>query len=407
MYRYKIVFLCLWLLLPLGMMAQKKQLSQARDILKEGKEPTKAETLMQDLLKDSVNKDNIKIWTMLFEAHMATYEQYNERLYVGQQQDTTVLFQTTSKLFHTAVRLDSIDARSDKKGKIQPRQRTRNAAYLNAIRPNLFNGGAFSVRRQQLKEAIAYFEQYIDCARQPLFAVYDYPHTDQHLSQAAYWAMYCSNHLGYHDDVLAYSSLAEGDTIHLPYIIQYRSEAFAAKNDTTDYVNELRRGFDHYPLHTYFFPRLIEYYEQQKDYDTAMQLINQALAADSLNILFRFAQSNVFLNTKHYDECIAISDQLIAENDLLADTYYNAGLAYFNKAIDVEKILMRGTFNKSTRRKYQAQKETFYRQSLSYLEHYRSIAPELKERWSAPLYTIYLNLNMGKEFEEIQKVRGN
>ena len=25
--------------------------------------------------------------------------------------------------------------------------------------------------------------------------------------------------------------------------------------------------------------------------------------------------------------------------------------------------------------------------------------------WSGPLYTIYLNLNMGNEFEEIEKIR--
>ena len=30
--------------------------------------------------------------------------------------------------------------------------------------------------------------------------------------------------------------------------------------------------------------------------------------------------------------------------------------------------------------------------------------PDDKDRWAAALYNIYLNLNMGKEFEEIDKM---
>ena len=28
----------------------------------------------------------------------------------------------------------------------------------------------------------------------------------------------------------------------------------------------------------------------------------------------------------------------------------------------------------------------------------------MKDKWGTPLYTIYLNLNMGKEFEEIDRI---
>lgn len=45
-----------------------------------------------------------------------------------------------------------------------------------------------------------------------------------------------------------------------------------------------------------------------------------------------------------------------------------------------------------------------YRKALPYLERYRQLAPDMKDRWSRPLYTIYLNLNMGKEFDEIDKI---
>lgn len=47
----------------------------------------------------------------------------------------------------------------------------------------------------------------------------------------------------------------------------------------------------------------------------------------------------------------------------------------------------------------------YYREALPYLEKYREITPDRKDNWLSPLYTIYLNLNMGKKFDEIDKIR--
>ena len=41
---------------------------------------------------------------------------------------------------------------------------------------------------------------------------------------------------------------------------------------------------------------------------------------------------------------------------------------------------------------------------MPYLQRYRALAPDRKKQWALPLYTIYLNLNMGNEFDEIDKV---
>lgn len=400
----KIVFLMMIILLPTTMLAQKKQLSQARDILKEGKSPEKAEELMQELLKDSANKENIKIWSTLFSAQTMIYEQDNEKLFLKQEQDTMALFDTAAKLFFTAQVIDTLEAQPDKKGRVIFRFRQHNSAYLNAIRPNLFNGGIYSINNDNPVKAISFLEQYIDCSRQPLFQAYNYMNTDTRIPMAAYWAMYCSRKLGYDDDVLAYSIMAAADTTHQDYIHQYRAEAFEHKGDTCSYVNELRLGFEQFPMHSYFFPRLVEYYELLKRYDDAEKVVDKALSIDSTLILFRFAKSNICLNTQRYDECIILCDSIISEDSLLSDAYYNAGLAYFNKAIGVEKQLMKSKISKAQRRKFIENKETFYRQSLYYLETYRAMEPDKQKQWTVPLYTIYLNLNMGKEFEEIEKL---
>ena len=67
-----------------------------------------------------------------------------------------------------------------------------------------------------------------------------------------------------------------------------------------------------------------------------------------------------------------------------------------NKALLIEKG--------KTNAKQRKQMRQFYRQALPYMERHRALAPEEKEKWATALYKIYLQLNMGKEFEEIDRL---
>ena len=51
----------------------------------------------------------------------------------------------------------------------------------------------------------------------------------------------------------------------------------------------------------------------------------------------------------------------------------------------------------------EAQKQ--YKKSLPYMERYRALEPEDIQRWRPILYEIYLNLNMGDKFREINSLR--
>ena len=77
--------------------------------------------------------------------------------------------------------------------------------------------------------------------------------------------------------------------------------------------------------------------------------------------------------------------------------YLNAGLAYFNRAVEEEKTAR-------TSRDLKKKVAASYRGALPYMEQYRRMAPNDQSRWLLPLYTIYLNLNMGKEFEEMDNL---
>ena len=372
--------------------AQRRQLQEARVILKGDKDYDKAEKLMTDLLKDSANLSNARIYDMWLLAVEKQYLQVNERMYKKQQVDTTHFFELTRRMFDIGMRLDSLDMQPDKKGRVSLQYRKDNAQKLASYRPNLFYGGTYHLRKGDLETAYNFFERYMDCDRQPLFTGYDLLATDQRMGEVAYWATYCGYRMNDPVRTLRHAQLAKRDTVKLEHTLQYIAESWRALNDQGQYVETLREGFGHFPKSVYFFPRLMDCYSSKGNYGKALAVADEALATDSVNTLFLLAKSTMLLNLGRYAECLDDSQRLIALNDQAAEAYYNAGTACLNIALKMDS------------RKYKKQITKMYQKALPYMETYRQLAPQEVEKWGPALYRIYFNLNMGKKFDEIDKI---
>lgn len=392
-----IIWIQIFLFFSLNANAQKKEMAQARIDIKSGKNLDRVEQSMKQLLKDSTNRINEKIWLLLFEAQRKIYEQGNEKLYLKQKYDTAKLFNSCLNLFTTLEGLDSLDARPDKKGEIKLKYRLKHSELLNTYRPNLYNGGIYFLNKQNYQTAYHFLDTYINCAEQPLFSSYNYLEKDTLLPVAAYWAVYCGYKMADTKATLHHTYLALKDTAHYAMMLQYLAETYKLENDTSRYVQTLEEGFFKYPKFPFFFPRLIEHYSASREYTKAFDICKQALKADSTNVIFRFATSTVLLNMRRYTECINLCEELLKQDNSMVDAYLNLGLAYFNQGIEIEKK----TQDQVKKKKMILQS---YRAALPYLEKYKKFEPTQREKWGLPLYTIYLNLNMGKEFDEIDHI---
>ncbi len=350
-------FIFLLQLFTITAYAQKRQMAEAENYLRSGKNFDKAEQLMTTLLEDSANQQNPRIYDLWLQAVEKQYGALNERMYKHQAIDTTQLFNLTRRMFTIAERLDSIDMLPDKKGRVPLDYRKDNSQRLLDYRPNLFFGGASHLRRADFQTAYDFFETYIDCGRQPLFSQYDLLRSDPRMGEAGYWATYC----GYRMDdpvlILRHQDLARRDTSKLEYTLQYVSEAWNRLGDEQRYTEILWEGFA-------FF----------------------------LNELYLFAKSTMLLNLGRYAECLKYSDRLIAVNDQMADAYYNAGTACLNIVLNMDP------------RRHKKQIRKMYQKAQPYMENYRRLAPEAKDKWGPSLYRIYFNLNLGKQFDEIDRL---
>lgn len=376
---------------------QKKEIAQAKDNVKAGKSLVEAEASMRKLLADSANRDNEKIWLVLFDAVRKQYESLNEQMYLRHSIDTAQFFHTTLKMFEVLEGLDSIDSKPERSGRIHLKYRKRHSEYLNSYRQNLFNGGLYFINNQKYSEAWNFFDAYLDCRRQPLFENYNYSSNDKKLSRAAFYSVLCGYREGSYEHTMLYADLAQGDTLHNETTWKYMAETYRAAKDTANCVEVLQKGFDVFPRSDYFFPRLFDYYFKRGDLHRSTAICDDALAADSLSRIAVYAKSSVMLASKRYDECIKLSEWLIKNDSTASEPYLNVGLSYYIQALNVDNL-------KKPTKTQRARMIELYRKALPYMKEYRRLVPKAKDKWGLPLYTIYLNLNMGHEFEEIDNL---
>lgn len=386
------------LMSPVAASAQKKEIQTAKDQVKAGKNLDQAAASMKKLLADSANRTNRKIWTIYFDAVRKQYEQGNEKLYLKQKYDTAQLFNYTRQLFEVAFQYDSVETAPDRKGRRDFEFRKGHSEYLAHIRSNLYNGGIWFLNKKKYPDAYKFFDCYIECASQPMFKQRNYGEKDKHLPTAAYYAVYSGYKMKDPKATLHHSYEALKDTVHYNYMLQYLAETYMLEKDTARYVASLKEGFKRVPTFPYFFPRLVEYYVVRNQLDSAMTVVNEALTVVPDSDVYLAAKSNLLLEQGKLQECIEVSKKVIEVNQKLDDPYYNAGICYFNLAV-VEQDK-----NSHNSRKVKEQVEANYKKALPYLVKYREMEPKEQGKWAFPLYTIYLNLNMGKEFDEIDKV---
>lgn len=371
----------------------RQDLSQARSYLRSrSKNYGQAEQLMNKLLKDSACRENKHVHQVLLEAVKGQYDQANERMYLKQKQDTAAFFTLARRMFTIAFTLDSLDMRPDKKGRVSPEYRQKYAQMLHAYRPNLFNGGTFFVRKGKWQEAFDFMDTYLDCGRQPLFQTYDYGSTDPRMAEAAYWATYSAYKQQDAKRTLQHAQQALADTAHTDFTLQFMAEAHRWLDNKGSYVATLEEGFRHSPQFPYFFPRLMDAYMGSGDYTKALQLADSALLVCDTCELFLFAKSSVLLHQERWEESVRYSRLAMAQNDSLPEPYFNAALAYVNMA-DMPGV-------SDDKKKY----TDYYQRARTYMEYYRLLMPKEEGKWAPVLYRIYLNLNLGKQFDEIDKI---
>ena len=401
----KRVLFSMVLLLAVGFtFAQEKSVKEAKSIANEVKPDfAQAENLMNGALTNTETKDNAETWDVAGLIQKRINEKEMENAYLRKPYYTLKVYNSALNMCKYYFKCDELAQIPNEKGKIKNKYRKSNSAAILAARPNLINGGIQYFNLDKNKEALDFFATYVDIAANPMFEKENLLQTDTVLPQIAYYASLAAAKMEDYPNVLKYAPYAKEDKEVGKYAMEFISTALKAQGDTIKWIASLKDGIQKYPEHSFFFGHLIDYYSNSNKFDEAMQFADDMLAKDPNNTFYLYVKGYLYHNMKDYDKAIEFYKKTIEVDPNYAEAYSNLGLIYCLQAQDFSEKATTDV-NNPKYKDDQATLKAFYEKARPNYEKAKELKPDQKDLWLNGLYRVYYNLQMGPEFDAIEKL---
>lgn len=384
--------------------AQEKNVKEAKSIAGEVKPDfAKAEQLINEALTNPETKDNAATWDVAGYIQKRINEKEMENAYLRKPYDTLKVYNSVLNMYNYYVKCDELAQIPNEKGKIKNKYRSANSKTILAERPNLINGGIQYFNLNKNEDALKYFAAYVDAATLPMMEKENLLEKDTILPQVAYYATLAADRVGDKDAVMKYAQYALKDKENDQFAMQLLTDAYKAKGDTAKWVEKLQEGIVKFPENQYFFANLVDYYSSSNQNDKAMQFADDMLAKDPNNKLYLYVKAYLYHNMKDYEKAIEFYKKTLDIDPAYAEACSNLGLVYLLQAQEYADKAP-ADINDPNYATAQAEIKKFYEAAKPYYEKARELKPDQKDLWLQGLYRVYYNLNMGPEFEEIEKM---
>ena len=399
------------LLLLCGLVATvsaENVLKTARQSIKNSKDLDKtATTLIAEAQKaETKTATKVKCYMMAADCSRKLYEAENTKLYLKQAYDTVKLFSNIADMIDRIYIADSIECDGHQTPESSNARHHRQLAQrIDHFRPNLLIGGRWAFSRGRHQEAYRYLDMYNSMASHPIFQHYTAIAADTARVEVAYLATVSAHLIGNTEGVLRYAELGQASSFPGATIQEYAALAHLKQGDSTAWVQDLRKGLSRYSAHPYFFINYCDWLDDHGRYEESIALADSMIAVCDTVALYWYAKSLTLLQMGRDREVIDVCDSCLLRDSTHVEAYYNKGIASLNLAMKYYEALDIAHDGAAQRRGREVVR-SMYNLARQPMERVRQLAPNEPQRWAPSLYRIYLNLNMGKEFEEIERILG-
>lgn len=384
--------------------AQVKNVKEAKGLVEETKPDfAAAQKLINEALTNAETKDDANTWNVAGIIQKKINEKENEKAYLKQPYDTTKMYNSIYSMFEYFLKCDELEQIPNEKGKVKLKFRKNNSATMLIERPNLINGGVNSFNLNNDKDAFKFFSMYVDLAKSPMLEKEDLINKDTLITQIAYYATLAAAKNEDYPNIVKYAQIGANDKDNGKYALEFLAGAYKSTGDTIQWLATLKDGVQKYPDYSFFFGHLVDYYSNTGKFDEAMFFADDMIAKDPNNPFFLYVKGYLYQNKKDYDNAIEFYKKTIEVDPNYAEAYSNLGMIYCQQGLDyTEKVTT--DFNDPNYAKEQIRIKKFYEDARPYYEKARALKPDQKDLWLNGLYTIYYKLNLGPEFEDIEKM---
>ena len=371
------------------------------------KKPDDALKSFQTLRKDSAHMSDPKLYQFAVAAYTQKYEALNQTIYLKQKYDTAQFFTTNYSLCENILICDSLEQlkiKSEEKQYKEFKYRKSNYELLRKCANNISSGGRYYFSKGKYKEAEPFFKMYLAIPKKPIWGNDTTTISRKTYFDNIYFNMCSLYEQKKYDEMMQYEETLLADSNVRKYALEYYTLAAEAKGDYTHYVELLRIGAFENPDQPFYFTELADYYNERNDYHSAYELAESLLQKDSMNIYYLECKSLCLIKMEKYEEAVDVAKKCLAIDSTMIEAYFYIGAAYSNLAT---KVNFPTNVKSKEYKNAKKQQSNYYSLAKPYVEHYRKMAPDRQDRWAPLLYNIYLNLNYGREFGEIETLLNN
>lgn len=355
--------------------------------------------------KDSVQKKNPQVWYLSGLLQERIYNGKNDDIYLVKKGRTDIKVDTVqfyASLYDMFRYMQVCDSLETAQG--TSKFRGSCAKELKDLRSNLNSGGLFYLRRQDYKNAFSYFSLLVDVCNSPLFSSDKSVQNDPLLVKAAYSATLSAYFSQNYEGVVKYCDIAMRDTSHVRYAMVYKCLSLKKLGQTQAYLSALTTGMNKFLDDDFFYLELLNYYGNYPEkiasfYPTA----EEQLKLHPDKAFYYYALGLLNMKKEDYTSAIKWNEEAVKRDSSNIVYLKDLGQCYFLKAQIYEDEATTSIDNPRFKEDRQRYLDT-YRKALTCYERLRTLAPEDKSLWVSALYTIYFKLNMGKQFQEIEKI---
>ncbi|MDH6313687.1 tetratricopeptide (TPR) repeat protein [Parabacteroides sp. PFB2-10] len=387
--------------------AQKKAVSQAQSIAKgNNADFAEARTLIKGALENAETKDDPKTWYVAgyVEDQQFSAERMKEML--GQQPNQSVMYTALLNVYPYLKKSYELDQKPDAKGKVKPKHTKDIKGIMMANHVYYVNGGAYYFDERDYKKAYEFFEQYLAIAEDPMFAGEPIAAKDTMYQTVQYYSALAAIQTGDHDLALATLDRAKKYEYKRFEMYQYIHSEYEQLRDTANIEKILKEGMEVFPNEDYFPLHLINIYIYSNRNEEAILYLEKELAKkpddaklyDVLGNIYETGMKDMENAEKAYIKSLEIDPDY-------EQALSNLGRVYYNRAINIQADANMISDNKLYQEELAKAKDMF-RKALPYFEKAYAQKPDQVEYMIA-LRGIYYNLNMSKEFDEIEAKLGS
>lgn len=365
-----------------------------------------ARTLIKGALENGETKELAETWYTAGWIENKQFDEENKKQILGKKPNEETMYSALYNIRGYFEKADELDQLPDAKGKVKPKYRKDMSSVLRANYNHLINGGAFYFDKKDYQKAFNFFEQYLTTPDMPMFL--DEPliaEADTNYLKIKFYAGLSASQMENHKTAIAlYEELKEAD-YNPRETYQYLAYEYDMEKDTVNFIKILRDGADKFPGDSYFLLNLINQYIYTNQKDAAVDYLQKAIAQKSDDVQLYIVLGSLYEEKKEEEKALETFKKALALDSESAETQANIGRLYFNRGVELRAIANEITDQKKYTEALEVSNAKF-REALPFFEKANKLKPE-EEDYLVALKGIYYNLNMGKEYDEIEAKLNN